>query len=264
MSDPVIDADYNVRNTVPPAEFDRIIAEHRSASSAATMGMIGHTGITYDAASGQKLDVWGTEEGLRPAFVVVHGGYWRMLSRHDASFMARTLDASGIATVAIDYGLAPATPLKEIVRQVRSAVAWVYHHGAQHGLAPERIVVGGSSAGGHLVGVTMVTGWQQELGLPAVVIRGALPISGLFDLRPLVRSIANEWLRLDTEDAAALSAMLLGGQVGLPAIVAVAEHDGAGFVDQSVQFHEQWVTHSPSAGHAQPVGAACGAGSQSL
>ncbi|MBM4479761.1 alpha/beta hydrolase fold domain-containing protein [Rhodococcus hoagii] len=110
-------------------------------------------------------------------FVAIHGGYWRALSRHHTAFMAGMLADAGIATVAVDYGLAPHTPLEEIVRQVRAAVAWVYHHGAEHGLDRNRIVVGGSSAGGHLTATTMVSGWQAEFGLPDDVVRAAMPIS---------------------------------------------------------------------------------------
>ncbi|AQA25440.1 alpha/beta hydrolase family protein [Rhodococcus sp. MTM3W5.2] len=159
--------------------------------------------------------------------------------------MARALDAEGIATVTVDYGLAPETTLEEIVRQVRAAVAWVYHHGAGHGLDPDRIVVGGSSAGGHLTGAVMVPGWQRALGLPETVVRGAMPISGLFDLRPLVDSFANEWLELDIERAHALSPLLLVDGPGPAAVIAVADRDGAGFLTQTHRFHDAWAEHSP-------------------
>ncbi|PTR22163.1 arylformamidase [Rhodococcus sp. OK519] len=246
MTDAQIDADYNVRNTISPELFDATIEEYRRRSREAVDGLDGFADLRYDPDSIECLDVWGTGSGLRPAFVAIHGGYWRALSRHHTAFMARMLDAAGIATVSVDYGLAPDTPLEEIVRQVRAAVAWVYHHGADHGLDPNRIVVGGSSAGGHLTATTMVPGWQGPLDLPDDVVRAAMPISGLFDIRPLVNSFANEWLGLDDTRASALSPMLQADRVGPRAVVAVAEHDGVGFLEQSRMFHDAWARRSES------------------
>lgn len=246
MTDPQIDVDYNVRNTVSPELFDATVEEYRQRSRETVDGLDGFADVRFDPDSTERLDVWGVGGALRPVFVAIHGGYWRALSRHHTAFMAGMLADAGIATVAVDYGLAPHTPLEEIVRQVRAAVAWVYHHGAEHGLDRNRIVVGGSSAGGHLTATTMVSGWQAEFGLPDDVVRAAMPISGLFDIRPLVDSFANEWLGLDDSRASALSPMLQTDRVGPRAVVAVAEHDGLGFLEQSRKFHEAWARRSES------------------
>lgn len=246
MTDPQIDVDYNVRNTVSPELFDATVEEYRQRSRETVGGLDGFADVRFDPDSTERLDVWGVGGALRPVFVAIHGGYWRALSRHHTAFMAGMLADAGIATVAVDYGLAPHTPLEEIVRQVRAAVAWVYHHGAEHGLDRNRIVVGGSSAGGHLTATTMVSGWQAEFGIPDDVVRAAMPISGLFDIRPLVDSFANEWLGLDDSRASALSPMLQTDRVGPRAVVAVAEHDGVGFLEQSRKFHEAWARRSES------------------
>lgn len=247
MSDPRIDHDYDVRATVSEDVFERVIDDYRTGSERATTGLSGHAAIAYDDRSDECLDVWGVGGRLRPAVVAIHGGYWRRLSRHDTAFMARVLEDAGIATVAVDYTLAPAATLEEIVRQVRASIAWVYHRGAEHGLDPDRIFVTGSSAGGHLTATTMTGGeWLADLGLPPDVVKGALPISGLFDLRPLARSFANEWLSLDVARAAALSPQLSQVPSGPQAVIAVAENDGAGFLAQSHRFHETWAAHSSS------------------
>ncbi len=246
MTDPQIDVDYNVRNTVSPELFDATVEEYRQRSRETVDGLDGFADVRFDPDSTERLDVWGVGGALRPVFVAIHGGYWRALSRHHTAFMAGMLADAGIATVAVDYGLAPHTPLEEIVRQVRAAVAWVYHHGAEHGLDRNRIVVGGSSAGGHLTATTMVSGWQAEFGIPDDVVRAAMPISGLFDIRPLVDSFANEWQGLDDSRASALSPMLQTDRVGPRAVVAVAEHDGVGFLEQSRKFHEAWARRAES------------------
>ncbi|WP_436777879.1 alpha/beta hydrolase [Yinghuangia sp. YIM S09857] len=240
--DPAADAAYTARAVVSPERFATLMARYRDESSGAVAGLGGTPGIAYDDASGELLDVWGTGDSPRPVFVFLHGGYWRALSRHDSAFMARALDAHGIATVVPDYTLAPAATLEEIVRQVRAAVAWVHREGAGYGLDPAHIVVGGSSAGGHLAAMTMVHGWQEDFGLPQDVIAGGFPISGLFDIRPLVRTHINDWLGLDEPRAAALSPFLLaaGTDRRCPAVVAVAERESSGFHEQSDIFHSLW------------------------
>ncbi|GAA4101238.1 MULTISPECIES: alpha/beta hydrolase [Actinomadura] len=240
LSDEELDVAYNVRRKAGEDEFARLMTRYRRMSDEAVEGLPGHPGVVYDETSGERLDVWGTGPDLRPVFVFVHGGYWRALSRHDSAFMARMLWEQGVATVVPDYTLAPAATLEEIVRQVRAAVAWVHREGAHHGLDPERIVVGGSSAGGHLTGMLMVDGWQDALGLPPDVVKAAMPFSGLFDIRPLVRVYVNEWLGLDVRRAARLSPGLLPAGRRCPAVVAVAEDDGTGFVEQSRGFHRHW------------------------
>lgn len=241
LTDEELDVAYNVRRKAGPELFDRHMARYRSMSEEAVDGLPGHPGIVYDEASGERLDVWGTgPDGLRPVFVYLHGGYWVALSRAESSFMARALGEEGVATVVPDYTLAPAATLEEIVRQVRASVAWVHRHGREHGLDPDRIVVGGSSAGGHLTGMTMVGGWQEPLGLPGDVVKAAMPFSGLFDIRPLTRVYVNQWVNLDVRRAAALSPSLLPAGRRCPAVVAVAEHDGTGFLAQSRLFHPHW------------------------
>ncbi|MFD2474651.1 alpha/beta hydrolase [Amycolatopsis silviterrae] len=235
-----VDQDYSAQATVTEAEFDAVMARYRSASEAAIAGLDGHPDLAFDPLSDERLDVWGIAPGeLRPVVIAVHGGYWRMLSRHDTAFMARTLADAGIATVVPDYTLSPAASLEEIVRQVRAAVAWVHRHGTEHGLDPDRIHVVGSSAGGHLTAMTAVGGWQHAAGLPENVVKGAMTISGLFDLRPLVDTFANAWLNLDTPRAEALSPLLAPPGTA-PLHVAVAEHEAAGFHRQSTEFHAHW------------------------
>ncbi|WP_233526457.1 alpha/beta hydrolase [Actinomadura spongiicola] len=241
LSDEELDVAYNVRRKAGPELFARHMARYRTESERAVDGLPGRPGIVYDEESGERLDVWGVGGGEpRPVFVYLHGGYWMALSRDVSSFMARMLHEQGIATVVPDYTLAPKATLEEIVRQVRAAVAWVHRRGGEHGLDPERIVVGGSSAGGHLTGMTMVGGWQERFGLPEDVVKAAMPVSGLFDIRPITRIYVNEYVRLDLERAAALSPALLPVGRRCPAVFVVAENDGDGFLTQSRLFQPHW------------------------
>ncbi|TYC07432.1 alpha/beta hydrolase [Actinomadura syzygii] len=210
---------------------------YRRLSREAVAGLPGRS-VVYDR---ERLDVWGAAPGeARPVFVFLHGGYWMALSRHESAFMARSLSDQGVATVVPDYTLAPAATLEEIVRQVRASIAWIHREGRAHGLDPGRIVVGGSSAGGHLTGMLMVDGWQREFGVPDDAVKAAMPFSGLFDIRPITRTYVNDTIGLDLARAAALSPALLPAGRRFPAVVVVAEHDGPGFAEQSRRFRAHW------------------------
>ncbi|WP_300683076.1 alpha/beta hydrolase [Nocardioides sp.] len=245
MSDPAIDAAFGARATVSPAEFERVMTAYRDRSAEAVRTLSGTADIAFDPGSDERLDVWGTGPHLRPVVIALHGGYWRMLSRHDTAFMAGVLAEAGIATVVPDYTLAPAATLEEIVRQVRAAVAWVWREGPLYGLDHSRIHLVGSSAGGHLAAMAAVAGWQGGVGLPDDVVRGFLGLSGLYDVRPLVDSFANEWLALDRPRAAALSPLLATPSTAR-AIVAEAEHEASGFHEVADAFAAHWSPRAPS------------------
>ncbi|MEO6032229.1 MAG: alpha/beta hydrolase [Burkholderiaceae bacterium] len=236
-----IDTAYSARQTVDEAVFRDTMAQYRQRTDAAAAACAPQRDLCYDPRSGQCLDIYkAPQPGLQPAFVFIHGGYWRMLGKGDSAFMSETLNRAGVAVVAVDYALAPTAALEEIVRQVRAALAWLYRHGREHGIDPERLFVGGSSAGGHLVGALVAGGWRSEMGLPEDLVKGAMPVSGLFDLAPIQASFVNAWLNLDEARAHALSPIH-----HLPArpcrlVVAWAEHDATGFHDQSRRYLEAW------------------------
>jgi arylformamidase len=236
-----IDTAYNARQTVDVAVFEAAMAQYRRDSDAAVAACAPQRDLCYDPGSGQCLDIYNAPQpGLRPAFVFIHGGYWRMLGKGDSAFMAETLTREGVTVVVVDYALAPATTLEEIVRQVRASLAWLYHHGREHGIDPEQIFVGGSSAGGHLAGAVIADGWRNAMGLPENLVKGAMLVSGLFDLAPIQASFVNAWLNLDAARARALSPIHFLPAQPCRLVVAWAEHDAPGFHDQSRRYLEAW------------------------
>src|SRR5690606_12455741 len=102
-------------------------------------------------------------------------------TKEDAPIMAPVFNAAGVAVVPVEYTLLPEGTSGETVREVRSAIAWIYHHAEQYGLDRNRIYVGGSSAGGHLAGMLAAAGWQDRYRVPDDVIKGVVALSGLYD-----------------------------------------------------------------------------------
>lgn len=234
-----IDRDYSARASVTPEVFAAEMRNYRSRSEE-MRGLATHLDVVYDSESGQTLDIYGTGAELRPVFVFIHGGYWRMLSKQDSAFMAAMLARHGIATAVVDYRLAPEVKLDEIVREIRAAIAFLAKNGLQFGIDPDRIYVGGSSAGGHLTGAVLCGGWHDEFGVPGDVVKGAMPISGLFHLAPIAKSFVQDWLALDAASVEPLSPAANIPASGCPIVVAYADGEPAGFKRQSVEYDRLW------------------------
>ncbi len=227
---------YSARGTVP--DLDVFLNDYRDNS--APMYRLPHIkGARYGAHPDEVLDLFhvpGKKDA--PLFVFVHGGYWRSLGREDSAFMARNFTEHGIAVAVVNYTLSPEAHLGEIVAQCRRSIAWLYREGAAHRIDVNRIVVGGSSAGGHLGGMLVAQGWQAGLGVPADVVKGAALVSGLFDLAPVQQTTPNQWLALTETEALALSPMEALPLPSVKLCIAVAGIDTDEFKRQSWLYAE--------------------------
>ncbi|MGY1840263.1 MULTISPECIES: hypothetical protein [unclassified Modestobacter] len=94
-------------------------------------------------------------------------------------------------------------------------------------------MIAGHSAGGHAVGALLATDWAGEYGLPAQPFAGALPVSAVMDLRPLVHSFVQPWLNLSPGDAVALSPQLTLPVVVPPTLAVVGTKETDEFERQS-------------------------------
>lgn len=131
----------------------------------------------------------------------------------------------------MDYSLAPAVTLDEIVRQARAAAAFVLANAATHGADPARVFVAGHSAGGQLGGMLLA-----EFG----TLRGGIMLSGLFELEPVRLSHINEWLHLDQDAVQRLSPMRHIPTDAPALLVSYGDLESAEFRWQSETYAAAW------------------------
>lgn len=232
-----LDADYTARDSCSAVEFDRTIAEYLTRSQAALDLPNTRCDLVFDPANGLALDLFGTVRGeLRPMVIFIHGGYWRGLSKQHSAFLAPLLAAHGIACAAPDYRLAPSVRMSDIVADTRRAFAYLWHNAASLGINRQRILVTGSSAGGHLAATLLQSGWQADFELPDQPIAAAMPISGLYDLGPLAATHVQDWMQFSTEEIENYSPLRhLPSQLPRMKVIA-AERETAGFHRQSAAY----------------------------
>lgn len=226
-----IDADYAAKNCTTPENFARIIAAYASESLPAKHLPDTTLDLCYDTASGQVMDLYNAGAN-RPVLLFIHGGYWRALSKDHSAFMAPMLAAHGIATAVPDYTLAPNASLTEITRQMRAALAHLWHNAENLGIDRSRIVVTGSSAGGHLAAMLACADWQAGFGLPGDALRAAMPVSGLFELGPIAASHVQDWMKFTPQEVETLSPLRQTNGTAR-SVVAMAEVETPGFHRQS-------------------------------
>ena len=225
---------YSPRNTVD--NLDALRQDYRTQSR--PMYELPHLrDLRYGPQADELLDLFPVPGRTdAPLFVFIHGGYWRALGKQDSVFMARNFTAHGVAVAAVNYQLAPAARLSEIVAQCRRSLAWLYTHGPAHGIDVRRIVLGGSSAGAHLAAMLLAPGWQAAFGLPPDVVKAGVLVSGLYDLAPVQQTTPNDWLALDSAEAAALSPQSCLPDAGARLCIATAEKDTDEFKRQSLDY----------------------------
>ncbi|HXO67203.1 MAG TPA: alpha/beta hydrolase [Candidatus Dormibacteraeota bacterium] len=90
-----------------------------------------------------------------PVLVFFHGGGWVIGSIDTHDRICRELASeAGIMVVSVGYRLAPENKFPAATEDAYAATAWVVEHATELGADPERVAVGGDSAGGNLAAVT--------------------------------------------------------------------------------------------------------------
>lgn len=156
--------------------------------------------LAYGPSCAERMDIFHAENPQAPLHIFYHGGYWRSLSQREFSFVVDGLVSAGISVAVVNYALCPQVRFSELVRQSQAAAAFVYQNATKLGGDPEQLSISGHSAGGHLCAMLMATDWEGMFGLPPSLIRGALCLSGLYDLRPFPWSWLQPKLQLSGRD----------------------------------------------------------------
>lgn len=98
----------------------------------------------------------------KPALVVwIHGGAWRAGSKSDVP--AARFTELGYAVASVDYRLSPVARFPAQIHDIKGAIRFLRAHARNYGYDASRIVVAGSSAGGHLAALVGVSNGVKEL-----------------------------------------------------------------------------------------------------
>jgi arylformamidase len=194
--------------------------------------------VAYGRTEIEKLDIYQTKRQGAPIHIFIHGGAWRGGAAKDYAFPAEMFVTAGVHYIVPDFVAVQNAggDLMVMADQVRHAIAWVYNNAVNFGGDPRRIQLAGHSSGAHLAGVALVTDWKKIFGLPADVIRAALLISGIYDLRPVRLSARSSYVKLDDASEDALSTQRRIAMLQTPLVVAYGTNETPEFQRQSRDF----------------------------
>ena len=159
-----------------------------------------------------------------PVLMFVSGGGWSSGSKDWVANLGPAFAAQGIAVVTVDHRLLPDVTYDQQVEDLARAFVWLKQNIATYGGDPDQIIVGGHSAGGHLIGLlAMDERYLDATGYKADSISGVLLVSAALD-------VGDRFGRADIEAASPLNHV----RAGLPPFLLLsAESDLPGLSKQA-------------------------------
>jgi arylformamidase len=208
------------------------------ARAAASRAMRPHiANIRTGAHPRETLDLFRAAQP-RGTVVFIHGGFWRVSSKDEMSWVAEGFLDDGYSVALLNYPLCPEVSLEVLTESVRQTFARLW---AEVLSDAERaaIVISGHSAGGYLAASFAVVDWTSY-GLPERPFNGVVAIAGIFELVPLIMTTENDTLRLTHERAARLSVTAAKPQVEVPVKLVVGGAETEEFHRQSHALSQAW------------------------
>jgi len=232
--------EYNNRALVP--DHATFFARWAEQSARARASMICDLERRYGDGPRDTVDVFPARKGDGTCLMFIHGGYWRSLDKSDFSFLAPAWVGAGVSLAVVNYDLCPAVRIEHIVRKMLRASRWLYLNAEQFGMDEERLYVAGHSAGAQLAAMLMAALWPDyDPRLPKDLWKGALLVSGLYDLRPLVHvDWLNADLRLDEATALRCSPVFLPPATRAPVMTCVGGLESSEFRRQNALVAARW------------------------
>lgn len=189
--------------------------------------------VAYGSRPRNRFDLFLPDGEPAGLIVYVHGGYWLRNEKSFWSHLARGAVLAGHAVAMPAYSLCPEVRIADITREIGQAI----EAAAARVSGPIRLV--GHSAGGHLA-TRMVSSTSPLPEGTRHRIAHTLSISGVHDLRPLLRTALNATLRLDADEALRESPALLEPLPGTRLTCWVGSAERAEFVRQNALLASIW------------------------
>jgi acetyl esterase/lipase len=207
----------------PPVARDSVADRTKGPSNAPPYRVRQTLNLRYHPGNGrQTLDVFqpvGKAAERFPVVLFVHGGTWMFGDKNFFGMyrnVGQNLASNGIVTVMINYRLSPGVKHPEHIKDVARAFAWTVRHIDRYGGDPDRLILAGHSAGGHLVALLATD--DRYLKDPKLEltpqqrkrIRGVICLSGVYrvpppeEFRTMAERIARNWVGDPTKSGMAM------------------------------------------------------------
>ena len=197
--------------------------------------------IAYGTRPRQRLDLYrpaSASNAVLPCLVFIHGGFWQEGDKSVSGFAAKTFCDLGWAYVSVGYTLTPEISLTGLTEEIYQALAFLNAQAAEWGIDPQRIVLAGHSAGGHLAACVLADVLKRGVGGG---LAGAVLISGVYELAPIAKSYVNDLARIDARELQELSPLRHVPRSDIPVHLLIGADEPTAFQLQSDALKEVWL-----------------------
>ena len=177
--------------------------------------------IVWAEVDGVELTLdayWNDGTEPQPILVWIHGGGFRWGFKELGEYTCRFVAAEGYTVLNVNYRLAPDHKFPAAVNDCMGAIVWAKQHAAEFDGDPDRVAVGGESAGANLAAMVAYAAGHprfEPTGVaeadPAPTVNAVIPFYGVFDLEGLAGGQADDILdsylgsREETDEASPIS-----------------------------------------------------------
>jgi len=135
----------------------------------------GHSRHTLDIYSSGAA----AREKPQPVVFWIHGGGWQAGDKSDVELKPKVLVEKGMVFVSTNYRLLPEVEMEALIGDVAASLGWVHRNIAEYGGDPNRIIVGGHSAGAQLAAILCTDQrYLNHEGVELDSIIGCIPVDG--------------------------------------------------------------------------------------
>ena len=215
-----------------------LIVERRKAASKQARVILGvPRRVVYGPSEYEGLDIFDCGKANAPVNVFVHGGAWRRNVAADYALLAEPLVRAGAHCILIDFiNVDQASgDLFPMYQQVRRALAWIHANTEVFDGDRDRIYMSAHSSGSHLSGVVLTRGWREE-SLPPDVCKGAVLLSGMYDLAPVALSKRSSYVKFTDDMVHSLSGQRHLDDLHTPLVLSYGTCETPEFQRQSRDF----------------------------
>ena len=237
--DPNLEANYNI--SAARGGLDDVMQAWSASSAAFREQADASLDCTYGSGERERIDIFRCGASDAPLYVYLHGGYWQRGDKSLYSFVAAPFLNAGVDVAIIGYPLCPQVSMTDLVSKLRQAIGWLYLNASELGVNRERINLSGHSAGGHLTAMVVCCDWPDfDKKLPRELLKTAIPLSGLYQLEPLLQTSISDALHLTSEEVNGLSPASLQPGAQIPLLTIIGGAETAEFFRQTDLLIENW------------------------
>ena len=219
---------------------DLILGRMAAASNRTRENLGAPERIAYGPSEYERFDLFRAKNspaGGAPVNVFVHGGAWRLGSAADNALFAEPLVHAGAHAFILDFINVDQAggSIVPMYRQVSGALAFIWNYAERFGADRKKFYVSAASSGAHLAGCALSRGWREQK-LPADFCKGALLISGMYDLAPVRLSKRSAYVKFTDEIERDLSPERHIDQINTPLVLVHGSGDTPEFQRQTKEF----------------------------